>query len=294
MEKQSTQLGYRLLDSGGFQKLEQLGPYRIARPSPQAVWRPRLRAEDWADLDARYERFSGGDGRWQFSSRRLPADWMISYAGLNFQIKPTDFGHLGLFAEQASNWQRIRHLVQEGLKTRKEFHVLNLFAYTGASTLAAAQGGAHVVHLDASKTSVGWARDLARLNQLDHCPIRWIVDDATKFVAREARRERRYHGIILDPPSFGRGGRGEVWKIEEHLCDLLDGLRSLLADDFSFILLSSHSTGYTPLAMRNLLTESLPLSGGEFLLEEMVIPEYGSERVLPSGANCLFSKDPLS
>jgi len=282
---------YYLLDSGNFQKLEQVGPYRIVRPSPQAVWRPRLTKDLWQDVDARYERFSGGDGNWQRFNRRLPGEWTMSHGGLRFLVRLTDFGHLGLFAEQVANWQRLRELSQQGRKTLDEFQVLNLFAYTGASSLAAAQGGAHVVHLDASKTSVSWGKEQAELNDLNDRPIRWITDDAMKFVTREVRRGRRYHGVILDPPSFGRGNRGEVWKIEEHLCELLDQIKQLLADDFSYILLSSHSTGYTPLAMRNLLADILPDVKGKYELDEMVIKEKDSERTLPSGASTLFVRD---
>ncbi|MFW7377950.1 MAG: class I SAM-dependent methyltransferase [Oligoflexus sp.] len=282
---------YQLLDSGNFQKLEQVGPYRIVRPSPQAVWRPRLGKDQWEQVDAKYERFSGGDGTWHRHNQRLPQEWQMNYGGLRFLIRLTDFGHLGLFAEQVNNWQRLRELSQNGLKQRDEFQVLNLFAYTGASSLAAAQGGAHVVHLDASKTSVSWGREQAELNGLQDKPIRWIIDDAMKFVSREVRRNRKYHGIILDPPSFGRGNRGEVWKIEEHLCDLLDQLKLILADDFSYVMLSSHSNGYTPLAMRNLLSDILPEVSGQYLLEEMVVPEKDSGRTLPSGACCLFVRD---
>ena len=208
--------------------------------------------------------------------------------GLDFIVRPTDFGHLGGFFEQVINWEKLRKLGPKN--TSDDFQVLNLFAYTGGSTLAAAQSGASVVHVDASKTSVAWARELAELNHLGQAPIRWIVDDVMKFVQREIRRSRKYHGIILDPPSFGRGTKGEVWKIEEHLVELMVGLKELLADDFRYILLSSHSHGYTPLAMKNMLSDILADYSGSYDAQEMFVAESGSNRALPAGAYCFFTK----
>lgn len=282
---------YTLIDSGDFQKLEQVGPFRIVRPSPQAVWKigqPKI----WEKHDARFNRFSGGDGKWNILQPKIKTPWVIEYGGLKLQIEITDFGHLGLFPEQAPNWQRIRDICSESIAAGiSDFHVLNLFAYTGGSSLAAAQGGASVVHVDASKTSVQWARNNAEVNGLADKPIRWIVDDVQKFVARELRRERRYHGIILDPPSFGRGAKGETWKIEEHLTELLASLKELLAPDFKFILLSSHSNGYTPLAMQNLLRELAGTHKGRYIAEEMIVREAGTDRALPSGASTWFIRD---
>lgn len=275
---------YELLDSGDFKKLEQLGPYRVVRPSPQAVWAPRLGQDDWDNIDAIYHRFSGGDGKWETRKRRLPQQWQMHCGGLNFIVRPTDFGHLGGFFEQAANWEKIRRL------SSQDHEVLNLFAYTGGSTLAAAQSGAKVVHVDASKTSVAWARELAELNALGEAPIRWIVDDVMKFVQREIRRSRKYQAIILDPPSFGRGTKGEVWKIEEHLVELMSSLKLLLSDDFSYILLSSHSHGYTPLAMENLLLDITHGVKGELESKEMVVREVNTNRALPAGAYSLFTR----
>ena len=277
---------YQLIDSGNFQKLEQIGPYRMVRPSPQAVWRPRLPKSEWKKVDAEFKRFSGGDGKWSIYNKSMEKHWVIEYGGININLKRTDFGHIGLFAEQVQNWQTIRSLC-EG----QDYNVLNLFAYTGGSSLAAAQGGANVVHLDASKTSVAWARENADSNDLSDKPIRWIPDDAQKFVAKEARRGRKYHGVILDPPTFGRGTKNEVWKIEEHLPILLDGIKEILAPDFKFILLSSHSPGYTPVAMKNNLLEVIGDAKGEFKLEEMLVEEVESGRALPSGASCFFIRD---
>lgn len=287
---------YRLLDSGNFLKLEQLGPYRLVRPAAQAVWRPRLKSEVWAKVDGSFARSAGGDGRWEFPGRsRLPESWPMPVEGLGtLSIKLTDFGHLGIFPEQHDNWQRLTALVQRGV-TRGPMQVLNLFAYTGGSTLAAARGGAEVVHLDASKTSVAWARENAQLSGLGEAKIRWLVDDVNKFVSRELRRGSRYQGIILDPPSYGRGAKGESWKIETDLVDLLGNLKSLLAEDFSFVLLSAHSHGYTPQALSNLLGEILDLRSGELTAAEMLVkeeaaPDAPPPRLLPSGAYALFCK----
>lgn len=293
---------YQLLDSGDFQKLEQVGPYRLVRPAAQAVWRPRLAKSEWAKADAVFTRFSGGDGRWDVKNR-LPEAWRLSVPKLGeLVLKLTDFGHLGIFPEQHANWFRLVDLVRERIAARGEklnaeqpFQVLNLFAYTGGSSLAAARGGAHVVHLDASKTSVSWARENAEACGLASHPVRWIVDDVQKFVAREVRRGSKYHGIILDPPSYGRGTKGETWKIEEHLPPLLDQLKQILADDYAFVLLSAHSEGYTPIALRNLLSEICPAAQGDFDAAEMVVEEtseLGVPRLLPSGAHCYYVRRP--
>lgn len=287
---------YQLLDSGGFQKLEQVGPYRFVRPAAQAVWRPRLPADEWARVDAIFTRFSGGDGRWEVRNRKLPEHWLLEVPGLGaLRLRLTDFGHLGIFPEQYDNWLRLTRLIEERKASvlGGELRVLNLFAYTGGSTLAAARGGASVAHVDASKTSVAWARENAEVAGLAQKPVRWLVDDVQKFVARELRRGSKYHGIILDPPSYGRGPRGEAWKIEEMLPKLLEDLRQLLADDFVFFLLSGHSAGYTPVALTNLLADVVDPTTGKFDAAEMLVTETvsgagGFRRQLPSGAHCWF------
>ena len=288
---------YKLLDCGNFMKLELVGPWRIARPAAQAVWRPRLPKSEWQKVDASFERFKGGDGKWTIHNRKLPANWLLPCGPVTLNVKLTDFGHLGVFAEQDRNWPRLVELVEAGVKRNganpeKPFQVMNLFAYTGGSSLACARGGAHVVHVDASKTSVAWARENAEVSKLAEKPIRWIVDDVRKFVQREVRRESRYHGIILDPPTYGRGVKGEIWQIEEHLPALLDDLEKILADDFSFVMLCAHSNGYTPLALKNLVQDMLQGRKNlqcEHFAEEMVIEESQSNppRMLPSGAMCL-------
>ena len=281
---------YALLDSGNFQKLEQVGPYLLVRPAAQAVWRPRLADAEWQRADASFSRFSGGDGKWEVRNRKLPEAWTIVMPAVGeLVIRLTDFGHLGIFPEQHSNWSRLAELVQERTQRQQETQVLNLFAYTGGSTLACARAGAAVAHLDASKTSVNWGRENAEQAGLKDKPVRWLVDDVQKFVAREVRRASKYHGIILDPPSFGRGPKGETWKIEEMLPPQLADLGQLLAPDFSFVLLSSHSAGYTPLALTNLLSEICPANTGQMSSGEMVVLDSAG-RALPSGASCLFVK----
>lgn len=293
---------YTLLDSGRFQKLERVGPWRIVRPAAQAVWSPRLDESLWDQADAIFTRFSGGDGRWEIRSRKLPESWTIPIPHVGqMVIKLTDFGHLGIFPEQHQNWQRLHHIISQAKLEAPDrpLQVLNLFAYTGGSSLACALAGAHVTHLDASKTSVTWARDNAEASGLSQAPIRWIVDDVSKFIARELRRGTKYHGIILDPPSYGRGPKGETWKIEDMLSELLKNLKEILAEDFKFILLSSHSAGYTPLSLTNLVGDLWPLSGGSIAAEEMTVMEQPEQldqeqlaqgRALPSGASCFFTK----
>ena len=279
---------YTLLDSGNFQKLEQVGPYQLVRPAAQAVWRPRLDEATWARADALFSRFSGGDGKWEVRNRKLPEAWRIDMPAVgDLVIRLTDFGHLGIFPEQHDNWRRLAALVAQRRAAGLQTQVLNLFAYTGGSTLACARAGATVAHLDASKTSVNWGRENAEVAGLGACPVRWLVDDVQKFVAREVRRGVKYHGIILDPPSFGRGPKGETWKIEEMLPPLLDDLAKLLAEDYAFVLLSSHSAGYTPLALTNLLADLHTGAGGELSAGEMLVADR-SGRALPSGASCLL------
>lgn len=271
--------GYRLLDSGRESKLEQVGDCLLVRPAPQAVWSPILPEKRWDAADAVYIRSSTGGGNWDFHNQ-IPEQFNIGFRGLKFIIKPTGFGHLGLFPEQSDNWEWIA----EKIKTAgRPVSVLNMFAYTGGSTLAAANAGASVCHLDASKGVVDWARENAALSRLSDRPIRWIVDDVMKFIEKENRRGKSYDAIILDPPSFGRGAKGEVWKIENDLTKLLADCQKILTDKPLFILLSCHSPGFTPLVLQNLLAEMMKGEKGILSCGEMVIPEE-TGRVLPSGA----------
>ncbi|MBI5674805.1 MAG: class I SAM-dependent rRNA methyltransferase [Nitrospirae bacterium] len=277
--------GYQLLDSGMGNKLERVGPYLLMRPSPQAVWSPYLPEERWQEADAVYIRSSSGGGKWEFK-RRLPEKWEIEYGGFRFAVKPTGFGHLGIFPEQRESWEWI----SEKVKTvTREITVLNLFAYTGGSTLAAASAGASVCHLDASKGVVDWGRENTALSGLSSSSIRWIVDDANKFIGKEIRRGKKYDAIILDPPSFGRGAKGEVWKIEDDLTKLLNTCRALLSDEPLFVLLSCHSPGFTPLVLQNLLAEMMKTIKGRLSCAEMVITEAESGSPLPCGSYARWS-----
>ncbi|HLB05637.1 MAG TPA: class I SAM-dependent methyltransferase [Thermodesulfobacteriota bacterium] len=278
--------GYQLLDSGRESKLERVGPYLLVRPSPQAVWSPSLPEKEWQAADAVYIRSSTGGGNWDFH-RRLPEKWEIEYRGLKFFIKPTGFGHLGLFPEHGESWDWVEERIRE---CKGPISVLNMFAYTGGATMAAARAEATVCHLDASKGVVDWAREDAALSGLDDRPIRWIVDDVAKFVQKEIRRGKTYDAIILDPPSFGRGAKGEIWKIEDDLIRLLAECKQVLSDKPLFVLLSCHSPGFTPLVLQNLLAEMMNDKSGALSCGEMVIPEI-SGRLLPSGAYARWSSE---
>jgi len=266
---------YCLLDAGEEKKVELLGSYRVIRQAAQAHW-PKTIAEQWKGADATHQRSKRGGGHWDFHTK-LPAAWPVSWGGLNFLVKLTDFGHIGLFPEQNENWQWIDRQCQG-----EPIHVLNLFGYTGGSSMAAAKGGAQVTHVDASKGVVGWGRENQKLNGLDDAPIRWIIDDCTKYLQREIRRGSTYQGLILDPPSFGRGPNGQAWKIEDALLDLLLLAKELL-NPLRFILLSCHTPGYTGLCLANILNSVFKLPFSQMDQGEMVVPLHQSERVLPSG-----------
>ena len=269
--------GYELLDSGNGAKLERFGDVILARPCAQAVWQPQ-RPALWETAHATFDREDGN--RWH-GRRRLPKEWPIDVDGTRFRLSGTDFGHLGIFPEQRAQWAWIRETVAAAPRPPR---VLNLFAYSGGSTLAAARAGAEVCHLDASRGMVQWARANAALNGLESHPIRWIVDDAHKFLNREIRRGRRYDGIILDPPTYGRGGNGETYKIERDLTETLRLCRALLSDAPRFLLLSAHTPGHTPVVLSNVLTQALRGLGGAVASGEMLLT--GAEGVfpLPSGA----------
>jgi 23S rRNA (cytosine1962-C5)-methyltransferase len=276
---------YTLLDSGAFQKLEQIGKHRIIRPAPQALWRP-ARPDLWDAWDARFERTAPDRGTWHFSRSACPREWNQAIGALTLRVKLTGFGHLGIFPEQQSTNRWIRERIA---RIPGSPEVLNLFAYTGWTTLAAAAAGARVTHLDAAKGVVDWARRNARLSGLENRPIRWIVDDVNRFVKRETQRKRKYDAILLDPPSFGRGPKKEIWKLEEHLPSLLDALPALFSERFAFMALSAHTPGMTPLCLENLLRERLPT--GSFASREMILREKHASRPLPSGAAARWSRD---
>lgn len=259
---------YQLLDSGDGQKLEQFGPYTLVRPCAQAVWKPTLPSSSWDVADATFSRDEGN--RWE-ERNKLPEEWTIEVEGITFRISPTPFGHLGLFPEQRSSWQWIQQSIQGPCK------LLNLFAYSGGSSLAGAKAGAEVTHLDASRGMVDWAAQNAKLNDVN---IRWMVDDAMKFLAREERRGNKYDALILDPPTFGRGSKGEIFKIEEEINTLLSHCRALLSDKPLFVLFSCHTPGFSPLVMHHLLHQTLPK--GEITSGEMTLTGESALPV-PSG-----------
>jgi 23S rRNA (cytosine1962-C5)-methyltransferase len=247
---------YKLIDSGNQHKLEQFADFLIVRPCSQAVWKPLL--PSWDKAHATFSREPGS--RW---SGKLPPSWVVACEGLKFKISATDFGHLGLFPEHAMVWKWMQE------KIRPKDKVLNLFAYSGGATLAAAQAGAEVCHVDASKPVVAWARENAALNGLEKAPIRWIIDDGIKFLKREVRRGVRYDGIILDPPTFGRGNKGEVFKIERDLSELLELCKELLSSNPRFLILTSHTPGYTPLVMHHLMEQTIQrphIESGEMVI----------------------------
>ncbi len=258
---------YELLDSGDGRKLERFGKYVLARPCSQAMWRPTLSPAEWRAADASFDREDGNN--WH-GRANLPKEWQIETVGIRFKLGGTDFGHLGIFPEQRAQWKWIREMVGKRKREGRNVSALNLFAYSGGSTLAAALGGAETCHLDASKGMVEWARENARLNGLAEAPIRWIVDDAHKFMKREIRRGRKYDAIILDPPTFGRGAGGEMYKIERDLKETLSLVRDLLSETPLFVLFSSHTPGLSQIVAENILTQLFPsakLESGEMLLE---------------------------
>ena len=265
---------YLLLDSGEEQKLEQIGPYRVVRQAAQAHWPKSLPEDEWQRVDAVHIRSKGGGGYWRFN-RNLPESWRITYRDQPFQVKLTDFGHIGLFPEQWENWRWLKERC--GAATPA---VLNLFGYTGGSSVAAARAGALVTHVDASKGIVTWGRENLAGENL---PIRWIVDDVGKYLARELRRGNHYQGIILDPPSYGRGPKGQVWKIETDLIPLLTELHKV-AKPMRFILLSCHTPGYSPLSLAALLQRVFGLPPADIHAGEMIVPIEGGNYCLPSGA----------
>jgi len=276
---------YQLLDSGDMKKLERVGPYTLVRPSLAAVWAPALGEAEWRKADGVYTRDTGEDGgKWSFY-RKVQREFDVLYNSLQFHIKLTNFGHMGLFAEQAANWEWLRQVIRRRMQRTNDrnLYVLNLFAYTGGSTMACSQAGAHLVHLDAAKGVVDWARKNAQLSGLEDRPIRWLVDDALKFVKREERRGSSYQGIILDPPSFGRGPQGEVFKIEDDLAPLLQACHSILAKDALFILYSCHTPGFTPVTLENQLAIVTGSRRGAVESGEMLVAAEAMARPLPSG-----------
>ena len=282
---------YQLLDTGNFKKLEQFGPYTFVRPAPQVIWPPHLPETVWGNANGEFrhhKRKSTGGGEWTFRNPVPKNGWPLRFRDLTFTAHATSFGHLGLFPEQAQNWDWIANQVKE-LNGNKP-NVLNMFGYTGASTLVAASKGANVTHLDASKTSVTWARKNLESSGLADCPVRWMVDDAEKFLKREHRRNRKYDALIMDPPSFGRGPKGEVWNIETQMAELLTLCKNVLSDSPKFILLTTHSPGVSALTLKNMIIKFLVSpDSGTFQTGDMSIYDTGSGLHLPNGFYVRFS-----
>ena len=271
---------YELIDCGGGEKLERWGKHVLVRPDPQAIWQTPRNNPLWRRPDARYARASTGGGAWE--KKDVPAQWQVRYRELTFQVKPMNFKHTGLFPEQAANWDFAMEQIR---RAGRPISVLNLFAYTGGATVACAAAGASVCHVDAARGMVSWGRDNARASGLEDAPIRWIVDDCAKFVEREIRRGRRYDAIIMDPPSYGRGPSGEVWKLEDSLWPFVELVAGVLSDEPLFFLINSYTTGLAPSVLTYIL-ESLitPKYGGRTRGDELGLPVTESGLALPCGA----------
>ena len=275
---------YEVLDCSGGEKLERWGRYILLRPDPQVIWNTEKKDSRWKKLNAHYHRSRRGGGEWEFFD--LPEQWQIRYRDLTFGLKPFHFKHTGLFPEQAVNWDWASTLIRKRTEKGQPVRVLNLFAYTGGATLSAAAAGASVVHVDASKGMVGWAKENALLSGLKDKPIRWLVDDCVKFVEREIRRNNHYDGIIMDPPSYGRGPRGEIWKIEEKVFSLIQLCEKLLSDDPLFFLINSYTTGLQPAVLSYMLGAAIARKhGGKVEAEEIGLPVTDSGLILPCGAS---------
>ena len=278
---------YKILDTSSGEKLESWAGRVLVRPDPQIIWKSPRRSEMWQRADGIYHRSDKGGGQWEFR-KKLPQSWQISYGALKFNIRPTGFKHTGLFPEQAVNWDFMADLIRNA---GREISVLNLFAYTGGATLACAEAGAKVAHVDASKGMVQWARENAEASGLSDRPIRWLVDDCEKFVRREIRRGRKYDAIVMDPPSYGRGPGGEVWKLENCVYDLVKLCSGVLSDEPLFFLINSYTTGLSPSVMGYILGTVLTGKfGGNVSFDEIGLPVKSTGMTLPCGSTAIWQK----
>lgn len=275
---------YEIIDTSKGEKLERWGDYMLVRPDPQVIWDTPRNNRFWKRPNAHYHRSKKGGGEWEFFN--LPEQWTISYKSLTFNLKPFSFKHTGLFPEQATNWDWFGNLIRNANRPIK---VLNLFAYTGGATLAAAAAGASVTHVDASKGMVSWAKENAISSGLGDAPIRWIVDDCQKFVEREIRRGNHYDAIIMDPPSYGRGPKGEIWKIEEAIFPLICLCEKLLSDKPLFFLVNSYTTGLAPAVLTYMISTALSKYDGYVESQEIGLPVSSNGLVLPCGASGRFT-----
>lgn len=279
---------YEVIDCSKGEKLERWGDYLLVRPDPQVIWDTPKKEKGWRKMNGHYHRSSKGGGEWEFF--QLPKEWTIEYSlpinkKLTFHLKPFSFKHTGLFPEQAANWNWFSQLIADAVSKGRQVKVLNLFAYTGGATLAAAAAGASVTHVDASKGMVTWAKENAISSGLKDAPIRWLVDDCVKFVEREIRRGNHYDAIIMDPPSYGRGPKGEIWKIEEAIHPLIKLCAKLLSDKPLFFLVNSYTTGLAPAVLTYMLATELAAFHGHVDSQEVGLPVSGNGLVLPCGAS---------
>ena len=280
---------YEVIDCSKGEKLERWGDYLLVRPDPQVIWDTPKKEKGWRKMNGHYHRSSKGGGEWEFF--QLPKEWTIQYSlpinkKLTFHLKPFSFKHTGLFPEQAANWNWFSQLIADAVSKGRQVKVLNLFAYTGGATLAAAAAGASVTHVDASKGMVTWAKENAISSGLKDAPIRWLVDDCVKFVEREIRRGNHYDAIIMDPPSYGRGPKGEIWKIEESVYPLVKLCTQILSDDPLFFLINSYTTGLQPAVLSYMMNTALvPKFGGHVDAQEIGLPVSSNGLVLPCGAS---------
>ena len=271
---------YEVIDTSNGEKLERWGNYILLRPDPQIIWNAPHKAKEWKKLNGHYHRSNKGGGEWEFFD--LPDEWSIRYGKLTFRLKPFSFKHTGLFPEQAVNWDWISDIIQGA---QRPFKILNLFAYTGGATLAAAKAGAAVTHVDASKGMVTWAKENAAASGLSDAPIRYLVDDCVKFVEREIRRGNTYDGIIMDPPSYGRGPKGEIWKMEENIFPFIELTARLLSKNAKFFLINSYTTGLQPAVLSYMLNTAIVKDrGGQVEASEIGLPVRESGLILPCGA----------
>lgn len=272
---------YEVIDTSGGEKLERWGKYLLVRPDPQVIWDTPKTNPGWKKRNGHYHRSSKGGGEWEFF--QLPGEWSIRYQELTFRLKPFNFKHTGLFPEQAANWDWFTALIREA---KRPVSVLNLFAYTGGATLAAASAGAKVTHVDASKGMVAWAKENAAASGLGNAPIRWLVDDCVKFVEREIRRGNTYDAIIMDPPSYGRGPKGEIWKIEESIFPFIGLTAKILSENALFYLINSYTTGLQPAVLSYMINTSIvPRFGGRVISGEIGLPVKENGLILPCGAS---------
>lgn len=279
---------YKVIDCSKGEKLERWGDYLLVRPDPQVIWDTPKKENGWRKMNGHYHRSSKGGGEWEFF--QLPKEWTIQYSlpinkKLTFHLKPFSFKHTGLFPEQAANWNWFSQLIADAVSKGRQVKVLNLFAYTGGATLAAAAAGASVTHVDASKGMVTWAKENAISSGLKDAPIRWLVDDCVKFVEREIRRGNHYDAIIMDPPSYGRGPKGEIWKIEESVYPLIQLCSQILTDNPLFFLINSYTTGLQPAVLSYMISTVLGTANGTVTASEIGLPVSSNGLVLPCGAS---------